>query len=62
MKKARNSNPTNTRFEESTLDELRAVAALVNVTVSDLVRLAVSQKLPEWKESGIVTFTMQGRK
>jgi len=54
MKAKRVSNPTNIRFDDTTKTQLQRVAAEYGTTASELVRVAVIQKLPEWRRDGVI--------
>lgn len=53
MKRNRLRNPTNIRFSDPVRDRLDRISTIYNVPVSDLVRTAVNQKVPEWEREGV---------
>jgi post-segregation antitoxin (ccd killing protein) len=53
--------PTNIRFTDELFCDLRALATTHDLTISDLVRVAVSEKLPVWKKHGEIVIGKKGR-
>ena len=47
-------NPTNVRFDEETKAQLLDLAKSYGVTASELIRVAVISKIPEWKMEGVI--------
>jgi hypothetical protein len=47
-------NPTNVRFDDETKSQLVSIAKTYGITASELVRVAVISKIPEWKAEGVI--------
>ena len=53
MKQPRVPSPTNVRFDISTKRRLILLGDRMHLTASDIIRLAVAEKLPTWETDGV---------